>query len=224
MADVFRVIRKATRALVYGFSLTTAIPLLLGYFLNVPADSILALIGSTLILQANGVFIGLGIGLDPLFVLVVMIFVELGAVLAIYEILGAFEESERVKRFVAKADAAIKKYVNADQKPPNRAAARNVVAGMRSRCRRRPWRGTGHRTVPEIRGHTDEPGIGDRGMRDHEEHQFHGAPMGLQPAGFGAPPSACSGIERERILCTRRRGGRTRCRRAPKTVERSASA
>ena len=94
----------------YGFSLTTAIPLLLGYFLNVPADSILALIGSTLILQANGVFIGLGIGLDPLFVLVVMIFVEAGAVLAIYEILGAFEESERVKRFVAKADAAIKKY------------------------------------------------------------------------------------------------------------------
>jgi uncharacterized membrane protein len=110
MADLFRVIRKAARALVYGFSLTTAIPLLLGYLLHVPAAGILTLIGSTLVLQANGLFIGLGIGLDPLFVLVTMIFVELGAVLAIYEILEAFEESERVKRFVAKADAAIKKY------------------------------------------------------------------------------------------------------------------
>ena len=49
-------------------------------------------------------------GLDPLFVLVVMIFVELGAVLAIYEILGAFEEAEKVQRFVQKAEAAIKKY------------------------------------------------------------------------------------------------------------------
>ena len=110
MADIIRVVRKATKAFVYGFALTTAIPLLLGYILSVPSASILTLIGSTLILQANGVFVGLGLGLDPLFVLVVMIFVELGAVLAIYEILGAFEETERVKRFVQKADEAIKKY------------------------------------------------------------------------------------------------------------------
>jgi uncharacterized membrane protein len=110
MADIIRVIRKATKALAFGFALTTAIPVLLGYFLNVPPASILTLIGSTLIFQANGVFIGLGMGLEPFFVLVVMIFVELGAVLAIYEILGAFEESERVKRFVQKAEAAIQKY------------------------------------------------------------------------------------------------------------------
>lgn len=110
MADVIRVIRKATKALAFGFALTTAIPVLLGYFLNVPPASILTLIGSTLILQANGVFVGLGMGMDPLFVLVVMIFVELGAVLAIWEILGAFEEAEKVKRFVEKAEAAIKKY------------------------------------------------------------------------------------------------------------------
>jgi uncharacterized membrane protein len=110
MADIIRVIRKATKALGFGFALTTAIPLLLGYILNIPPASILTLIGSTLILQANGVFVGLGMGLDPGFVLAVMIFVELGAVLAIYEILGAFEETERVKRFVQKADEAIKKY------------------------------------------------------------------------------------------------------------------
>lgn len=110
MADIFRVIRKATKALAFGFALTTAVPLVLGYSQNVPSASILTLIGSTLILQANGVFVGLGMGLDPLLVLAVMIFVELGAVLAIYEILGAFEEAEKVKRFVKKAEAAIKKY------------------------------------------------------------------------------------------------------------------
>ena len=110
MADIIRVIRKATKALAYGFTLSTAIPLLLGYSLNVPPASILTLIGSTLLLQANGVFVGLGMGLDPLFVLVVMIFVELGAVLAIYEILEAFEEAEKVQRFIQKAEVAINKY------------------------------------------------------------------------------------------------------------------
>jgi uncharacterized membrane protein len=110
VTDLFRVVRKATRALVYGFALTTAIPLVLGFFLDVPSGSILSLIGATLILQANGVFVGLGLGLDPSFVLAVMIFVELGAVLAIYEVLEAFEDAEKVKRFVKKAETAIQKY------------------------------------------------------------------------------------------------------------------
>jgi uncharacterized membrane protein len=110
MANLFTVIRRATRALVYGITLSTIIPLLMALALNIPVGSILTLIGSTFILQANGVWVGTGLGLDPVVILVVMIFVELGAVLAIYEILRAFEESERVKRFVEKAEKAIKKY------------------------------------------------------------------------------------------------------------------
>lgn len=110
MANIFRVIRKAARALMYGITLCTIIPVLLALVLEIPVGSILTLIASTLILQANGVFVGTGLGLDPLVILVVMLFVELGAVLAIYEILEAFEESERVKNFVQKADRAIRKY------------------------------------------------------------------------------------------------------------------
>lgn len=110
MANIFRVIRKAARALVYGITLSTLIPLALAVALGIPTAGILTLIASTFILQANGVFVGTGLGLDPLVILVVMIFVELGAVLAIYEILEAFEESERVKNFVQRADKAIRKY------------------------------------------------------------------------------------------------------------------
>jgi len=110
MADILNAVRQAMRAILYGLALSTAIPVLLGLILDVPAGRILTLITSTLVLQANGVFVGLGLGLDPWFVLVVMTFVELGAVLAIYEILETFEESERVKRFTKKTEEGIKKY------------------------------------------------------------------------------------------------------------------
>jgi uncharacterized membrane protein len=110
MANIFTVIRRAMRALVFGIALSTLIPVFLGLALEIPVGTILTLVASTFILQANGVWVGRGLGLDPLVILVVMIFVELGAVLAIYEILRAFEESERVKRFVQKAETAIQKY------------------------------------------------------------------------------------------------------------------
>jgi uncharacterized membrane protein len=110
MANLFNVFRQATRAIMYGIVLSTAIPVLLGLVLNVPAGRVLALVSSTFLLQANGVFAGLGLGLHPAFVLVVMTFVELGAVLAIYEILETFEESDRVKRFTKKTEEGIQKY------------------------------------------------------------------------------------------------------------------
>jgi len=110
MANLLSVVRQAARAIMYGLALSTAVPVLLGYLLNIPAGRILTLISSTFILQANGVFAGLGLGLPPLFVLVAMTFVELGAVLAIYEILEVFEESERVKRFTKKTEEGLKKY------------------------------------------------------------------------------------------------------------------
>jgi hypothetical protein len=110
MVNAFDVIRRAVRALAYGITLSIIMPVLLGLALGIPTSNILALVGWTSVLQANGVFVGLGLGLEPLVVLVVMIFVELGLVLAIYEVLRAFEESERVKRFVHKAETAIQKY------------------------------------------------------------------------------------------------------------------
>ena len=74
------------------------------------AQSILTLVGSTLILQANGVFVGLRMRPGPALRPRSHDLRGAGAVLAIYEILGAFEEAEKVQRFVQKAEAAIKKY------------------------------------------------------------------------------------------------------------------
>jgi len=112
--DIARVIdgiRKGFRAIAIAFVLATLIPLLLGIALSVPTGRVLSLIVSTLLLQANAAFVGLGFGLNPLFVLVVMTFVELGIVLAIYEILDTFaEQSERVQRFTKNTEEKMAKY------------------------------------------------------------------------------------------------------------------
>lgn len=110
MANLFTVVRRAARALVYGVAFSTIAPAILALALGLPLGSVLALVGSTFVFQANGVWVGRGLGLDPRVILVVMTLVELGAVLAIYEILRAFEESERVKRFIVTAETAVQKY------------------------------------------------------------------------------------------------------------------
>ncbi|MDK2988828.1 MAG: hypothetical protein PWR16_357 [Methanoculleus sp.] len=104
-------IRRGFRAIAIAFVVATLIPLLLGLALSVPTGRVLGLIVSTLLLQANVTFVGLGFGLNPVFVLVVMTFVELGVVLAIYEILDVFaEQSERVRRFTKNTEEKMKKY------------------------------------------------------------------------------------------------------------------
>ena len=104
-------IRKGFRAIAIAFVFATLIPLLLGVALSVPTGRVLGLIVSTLLLQANAAFVGLGFGLNPVFVLVVMVFVELGIVLAIYEILDVFaEQSERVRRFTKSTEEKMARY------------------------------------------------------------------------------------------------------------------
>ncbi|KLK88074.1 hypothetical protein SZ63_03115 [Methanoculleus sediminis] len=104
-------IRRGFRAIAIAFVVATLIPLLLGLALSVPTGRVLGLIASTLLLQANAAFVGLSLGLNPVFVLAVMTAVELGVVLAIYEILDVFaEQSERVKRFTESTEAKMERY------------------------------------------------------------------------------------------------------------------
>jgi len=104
-------IRRGFRAIAIAFVVATLIPVVLGLLLSVPVGRVLGLIVSTLLLQANAAFVGLSLDLDPAFVLVVMTFVEIGIVLAIYEILDAFaEQSERVKRFTKSTEEKMKRY------------------------------------------------------------------------------------------------------------------
>ncbi len=104
-------IRKGFRAIAIAFVVATLIPVVLGLLLSVPVGRVLSLIATTLILQANAAFVGLSLGLNPLFILVVMTLTEVGIVLAIYEILDVFAEtSERVRRFTKSTEAKMEKY------------------------------------------------------------------------------------------------------------------
>lgn len=104
-------IRKGFRAIAIAFVVATLIPVLLGLLLSVPTGRVLSLIVSTLLFQANAAFVGVGFGLNPIFILVVMTFVEFGIVLSIYEILDVFaEQSERVQRFTKNTEEKMARY------------------------------------------------------------------------------------------------------------------
>jgi uncharacterized membrane protein len=110
-ARVVSGVRKGFRAIAIAFVVATLVPVLLGLLFSVPVGRVLSLIVATLLLQANAAFVGMGLGLHPVFVLVVMTFVEVGIVLSIYEILDAFaEQSERVKRFTKSTEAKMARY------------------------------------------------------------------------------------------------------------------
>lgn len=104
-------IRKGFQAIAIAFVVATLLPVILGFLLSVPTARVLGLIISTLLLQANAAFVGVGLGLHPLFILVAMTLVELGIVLAIYEILDTFaEQSERVRRFTKSTEEKMARY------------------------------------------------------------------------------------------------------------------
>jgi len=104
-------IRRGFRAIAIAFVIVTLIPLLLGLLFSVPTARVFSLIISTLLLQANAVFVGVGFGLHPAFILTVMTLVEVGIVLAIYEILDTFAgQSERVRRFTKNTEEKMKRY------------------------------------------------------------------------------------------------------------------
>ncbi|WP_332449768.1 hypothetical protein [Methanoculleus sp.] len=104
-------VRRGFRAIAIAFVIVTLIPLLLGFLFSVPTARVLSLIVSTLLLQANAVFVGVGFGLHPGFILAVMTLVEVGIVLAIYEILDVFAgQSKRVQRFTKSTEEKMKRY------------------------------------------------------------------------------------------------------------------
>ena len=110
-SSAINAVRRGFRAIAIAFVIATLIPVLLGLLLSVPTARVFSLIVSTLLLQANAAFIGVGLGLHPAFILVVMTLVEVGIVLAIYEILDTFaEQSERVRRFTKSTEERMERY------------------------------------------------------------------------------------------------------------------
>lgn len=96
---------QASKVILVVVIFTLLLPLLLGFALSVPSGAVLSLVSSTLILQANAVFLGVAMGLHPAMILAVMTLVEVGAVLAIFETCDTFAiQSARVRAMLAKTE------------------------------------------------------------------------------------------------------------------------
>jgi hypothetical protein len=95
-----------TRALVLIFLL----PLIAAFLFNIPFPSTLALITSTLVIEYGAAPIGIGLGLNPVFVLYVLVCVAFGVTLALFDVFAILgEQSERVSRFLKKSSERAKK-------------------------------------------------------------------------------------------------------------------
>jgi uncharacterized membrane protein len=100
-------LRQISRALLIAVVFGLVVPLILGNLASVSSGTIIGLVGSTLVLQATAVTVGLATGLPAVLVLAVMTSFAFGMVLAIYEILDTFyDRSEWVK---TKVDAIVEK-------------------------------------------------------------------------------------------------------------------
>ncbi len=84
--------------------LAVVLPLLPAFLLGLSVPSVLALIGSTLVIEYGAAPVGLGLGLHPLYVLVILTCIALGVTLFLFDILDTLgEHSERVKGFLKRS-------------------------------------------------------------------------------------------------------------------------
>jgi len=107
-------LRQAAEALAFILALSVLLPLLFGYVAGIPGGRVMALVSSTLILQANGAFAGVGLGMEPREILVIMTLVEPGAVLGILAVCDTFAmTSKRVRSFLETTEKRMQSYPRA---------------------------------------------------------------------------------------------------------------
>lgn len=101
---------QASKVVLLVVVFTLLAPLLLGFALSIPSGQVLGLVSSTFFLQANAVFVGVGMGLHPAAIILVMTLFEVGAVLAIFETCDTFAmQSVRVQAMLEKTEKKMQK-------------------------------------------------------------------------------------------------------------------
>ena len=87
-----------------------ALPLLPAIVFNEPYTPVLALVTSTFVIEYGAAPIGIGMGLNPFFVLFTLICIAVGVTLFLFDIFDMMgEHSERVARFLDSAGTRAKK-------------------------------------------------------------------------------------------------------------------
>ena len=111
------VLKKLSKALLLFIGIAVVLPLLIGAVIGVSSAEILAMVTSTLLLQAAAPPVGMAMGLSPAVILVIMGCFAVGMVMAIFEICdGLSASSEKVRNWIDKVSKisdkhpVIKKY------------------------------------------------------------------------------------------------------------------
>lgn len=97
------VLKKLSKALLLFIGIGVVLPLLIGAVIGVSSAEILAMVTSTLLLQAAAPPVGMAMGLSPAVILVIMGCFAVGMVMAIFEICdGLSASSEKVRNWIDK--------------------------------------------------------------------------------------------------------------------------
>jgi BASS family bile acid:Na+ symporter len=97
------VLKKISKALLLFIGIAVVLPLVIGYLAGVGSAQILAMVTSTLLLQAAAPPVGMAMGLSPAIILVTMGCFAVGMVMAIFEICdGLSASSQKVRNWIDK--------------------------------------------------------------------------------------------------------------------------
>ena len=101
-------IRTLIAAIMKCVTLILIVPCTTAFLFSQSVPATLALVTSTLIIEYGAAPIGIGLGLHPAFVLLVLTCVALGITLCMFDIFDALgRHSERVARFLARAEEKV---------------------------------------------------------------------------------------------------------------------
>jgi hypothetical protein len=87
-----------------GIFLAVVLPLAPALVFYIPVTSVLALIGSTIVIEYGAAAVGVGMGLPPIYVLYAVTCIALGVTVTLFDIFDLLgRHSERVSEFLAKS-------------------------------------------------------------------------------------------------------------------------
>lgn len=102
-------LRNLTCAVTKGLILVVVLPFATAIIFTQPLPSTAALITSTLVIEYAAAPIGIGLGLHPAFVLLVLSSVALGVTLFLFDLFDTLgRHSERVARFLARSEEKVR--------------------------------------------------------------------------------------------------------------------
>jgi len=105
------VLRQALKVSLLVVLFVLVLPFSFVLLAEIEIGMVLALITSTLVLQAAASPVGLHLGFEPVIILVIMTSIAVGVVVAVFEICETFSRtSERVQRWLAKVEAKMDGY------------------------------------------------------------------------------------------------------------------